>query len=113
MKNYKETPNSIRRWSEETFPDLTSGMQEKKLKEELREVARAENTDRWLGEMADVFIVASILWIRFHNPLGRLALEWVEMHPEYKEIREAVDAKMEINRNREWQVNKNGVYHHV
>lgn len=112
MKKYKENVHSISKWSEETFPVLTSDMQQKKLKEELNEEARAKNTDRWLEEMADVYIVASILWDRFYNPLGRLALEWVEMHPEYKEIREAVDAKMVINRDRKWHINKNGVYHH-
>jgi hypothetical protein len=34
------------------------------------------------------------------------------MHPEYEKIREAVDAKMVINRARKWHINKNGVYHH-
>ncbi len=109
---YQETRQSITQWSVETFPDLTSDMQEKKLKEEVREEEKAKNTDRWLSEMADVYIVASILWERFYNPLGRLALDWVEMHPEYKEIRKAVDEKMVINRARKWHINKNGVYHH-
>jgi hypothetical protein len=112
MKKYKESIHSISKWSEETFPYLTAYMQEKKLKEELEEVARAENTDRWIGEMADVYIVSAILWDRFYNPLGRLGLDWVEMHPEYEKIREAVDAKMVINRARKWHINKNGVYHH-
>lgn len=113
MKKYKESMHSIELWSIDTFPDLTSDMQVKKLKEELKEEARAKNTSHWLEEMADIFIVASILWLRFYNPLGRLALEWIEMHPEYASIREAVDEKMEINRNRIWHVNNNGVYHHV
>ena len=112
MKKYKESMRSIELWSIDTFPDLTSEMQVKKLKEELKEEARAKNTHRWLEEMADVFIVASILWSRFYNPLGRLALEWIEMHPEYESIREAVDEKMAINRARDWHINEYGVYHH-
>ena len=112
MKKYAENIHSITVWSRETFPALTSDMQTKKLKEELEEVARSENTDRWLSEMADVFIVSAILWERFYNPLGRLGLDWIEMKPEAPKIREAVDKKMEINRARKWHINANGVYHH-
>ena len=112
MKKYKETVHSIAEWSIATFPALNAEMQVKKLKEELEEEARAKNSDRWLGEMADCYIVSAILWDRFYSPLGRMGLEWVEAHPEYDKIREAVDEKMIINKARKWHINKNGVYHH-
>lgn len=112
MKKYIDNVITISDWSREVFPALTPEMQRKKLEEELKEVDKAEGTERWLGEMADVYIVACILWGRCKQQIGRMALSWLEMLPEYNEIREAADQKMIINRKRDWHINQNGVYHH-
>ena len=112
MKKHKENVVTITEWSKEVFPDLTYEMQIKKLEEELREVSRAENTDRWLEELADVYIVSAILWGRFERKIGRMSLSWLEDFPEYQKIRESADSKMIINRKRDWHINQNGVYHH-
>jgi hypothetical protein len=112
MKKYTENVVTISDWSNEVFPALTPEMQVKKLEEELREVERAENTERWTEEMADVYIVACILWGRFKRQIGRMALSYLEMLPEYHKIREEADKKMIVNRNRCWHINENGVYHH-
>lgn len=112
MKKYIDNVITIQDWSLDVFPDLNYEMQVKKLEEELREVDRAENTERWAEEMADVYIVACILWGRFKRQIGRMALSYLEMLPEYNKIREEADKKMVINRNRDWHINKNGVYHH-
>jgi hypothetical protein len=112
MKKYTENVVTISDWSNEVFPALTPEMQVKKLEEELREVRRAENTERWIGEMADVYIVACILWGRCEQQIGRMTLSWLEMLDEYPEIREEADKKMIINRKRDWHINQNGVYHH-
>lgn len=112
MKKYIDNTRTISDWSLEVFPDLKYDMQVKKLEEELREVERAENTERWAEEMADVYIVSSILWGRFERQIGRMALSYLEMLPEYNKIREEADKKMVINRKRDWHINENGVYHH-
>lgn len=112
MKKYVENVVTITDWSKEVFPDLDYHMQLKKLEEELKEVARAENSDRWIEEMADVYIVASILWGRFIRQTGRAILSWLEMLPEYDKIRLQADLKMIVNRQRHWHINENGVYHH-
>ena len=112
MRKFKENAITIRDWSFKALPAATGEMQILKLEEELKEVRRAENTDRWLGEMADVYVVACILWERFHRQIGKMTLSWLEMLPEYGKIRDEVDEKMKVNRLRQWHINENGVYHH-
>lgn len=72
MRKNKWSDIKIMEWSIEVFPGLKCEKQLKKLEEELCE-AEAEygkNLERWLEEMADVSIVATILEYRFRSKIG-------------------------------------------
>lgn len=106
-----ETPKSISEWSEQVFPTLTKDSQLEKLIEETREFIDAKTEEEKIKELADVYIVASILKERFNCMLG------FDMYRGcYKDnmtkVYSAIDEKMKINRSRVWEY-KNGVYHHI
>ena len=74
MKRYKWSDIDIVEWSYRALPKLTTQGQWAKLEEELSE-AEAEigkNRDKWIEEMADVSVVATILEYRFRSKIGRL-----------------------------------------
>lgn len=107
----QETPKTISEWSEQVFPTLTKDSQLEKLIEETREFIDAKTDEEKIKELADVYIVASILKERFNCKLG------FDMYRGcYKDnmtaVYSAVDEKMKINRSRIWEF-KNGVYHHI
>lgn len=114
MRKNKWSDIKIMEWSIETFPGLRCEKQIKKLEEELCE-AEAEygkNRERWLEEMADVSIVATILEYRFKSKIGAIMGRYIECLPEKNQIFEARDKKMDVNIMRKWS-NINGVYRHV
>lgn len=105
-----ETPKTIAEWSEKTFPTLTKDAQLEKLIEETSEYMKAETKEERIKELADIYIVASILKERFDCKLGWDMFQGIftiDMVGVYK----AVDKKMEINRNRIWKWNGK-TYHH-
>ena len=105
--------NEITEWSKQVFPDLTMEAQLKKLDEELGELVEAikkEDEAEELKETADLYIVARILNDRFNSYIGAFFLGMIH-NSEVENIEQAVEKKMEINRNRKWNV-KNGVYKH-
>lgn len=105
-----ETPQSIAEWSAEVFPTLTKEAQEAKLAEEIVEYIKAPD-DKKVKELADIYIVASILKHRFGSDFGFAmfrGLFTLDMTPVYKEI----DRKMNVNRSRKWVWNGK-TYKHV
>ena len=106
-----ETPKSIAEWSEQVFPTLTENAQNIKLFEEVLEYFKAKTLEEKIKELADIYIVASILKERFGSDLGFFVFRSLftnEMVGVYK----AVDEKMKINRARVWEWNGK-TYHHV
>ncbi len=114
MKKYKWSDVRITDWSYEVFAGLTAEAQLKKLEEEIIEADKeyGVNVDRWIEEMADVSIVASILEYRFRSKIGRVVWQYIDALPEHDKILTARDVKMDINVNRQW-INQDGVYRHV
>lgn len=105
-----ETPKSISDWSLGVFPTLTKDAQLEKLIEETREYMKAKSDEERIKELADIYIVASILKERFDCKLGWGIFQGIftfDMFGVYK----AVDKKMEINRKRIWKWNGK-TYHH-
>lgn len=105
-----ETPKSIAEWSEQVFPKLTKEAQEAKLAEEILEYIKASDDEK-VKELADIYIVASILKHRFGSDFCFAmfrGLFTLDMTTVYKEI----DRKMSVNRSRKWAWNGK-TYHHV
>lgn len=98
----KWTDKEIVDWHKKTFPLCTIEEQAKKVKEEIQEVINtlinADGTDRYIEEVADVYIATLVLKQRFGVDL-RLP------------ILEAIDKKMDENVQRKW-TKVNGVYRH-
>ena len=114
MKRYKWSDTDIVEWSYRALPKLTTQGQWAKLEEELSE-AEAEigkNRDKWIEEMADVSVVATILEYRFRSKIGRLIGLYIDGLPERHLIMEARDLKMGVNVLRKWDI-ADGSYHHV
>ena len=106
----RETPKTISDWSEQVFPTLVKESQQKKLIEELVEYMKAKTEEEHIKELADIYIVASILRERFDCDLGFQAFRSIFTN-DMTAVYPAVDEKMKINRSRVWEF-KNGVYHH-
>lgn len=105
-----ETPKTINEWSKQVFTTLEEESQKKKLIEELIEYLKAQTDEERIKELADIYIVASILRERFNSDLGFSAFRGI-FTADMTAVYQAVDAKMKINRSRVWEF-KNGVYHH-
>lgn len=105
----KSIAEQISRWSKDVFPDLTLEKQLLKLEEELNEEKQAQTPEDLIGERADVYIVASILWKRFNSTIGQ---DYCDMY-DFQYIKEAARKKLEINKKRVWMKTKEGMYHHV
>ena len=95
----KWTDKDIVEWHKKTFPLCTIEEQAQKVKEEIQEVINtlinADGTDRYIEEVADVYIATLVLKQRFG----------VDLH---LPILEAIDKKMDINVKRKWVGN-----HHI
>ena len=114
MKKCKWSDVAIAEWSYQAFPGLKCAGQHLKLDEELQE-AEAEfgrDIERWIEEMADVSIVAAILYRRFRSLTGRVINEYIRSLPEAGRIFQIRDNKMEINTIRKWEI-RDGSYLHV
>lgn len=111
-----ETIKSIADWNEQTFPDATFDDQRQKFYEEMGEYNNTDHKD--ISELADMFIVAcgairfDLLEAMFE--LGTVCYFANKNHEmRLKELRKAVNDKMEINRKRKWGKTDNGTYHHI
>lgn len=105
--------NDILSWHKKTFPDVKLEGMLLKLDEELGELVEAikkEDEAEELKETADLYIVARILNDRFNSYIGAFFLGMIH-NSEVKNLEQAVEKKMEINRKRKWNI-KNGVYKH-
>ena len=106
-----ETPKTISDWSEQGFPVLEKQSQQSKLVEEVCEFINAKSDEEQIKELADIYIVASILRERFNDNIGFRFFQGL-FKADMKAVYPAIDAKMKINRSRIWEF-KNGVYHHI
>lgn len=103
---------SITRWHRETFPECDVGSQRLKLAEESEEYYYAKGRTNKLEELADVYITASSLWMRYHDYAGKFILDMIEHFKIWGELQDAIDAKMDINVMRKWQM-CSGNWRHV
>lgn len=106
-----ENMKSISDWSSEVFPTLTKEAQLEKLIEEVVEFAKAGTDEERMKELADIYIVASILKNRFNCGLGWTAFQGL-YRTKLVDVYHKVDEKMKINRKRKWEWNGK-TYHHV
>lgn len=107
------TDDKIVEWHKKTFPDCTYESQLLKLDEELNEVSEAQNKGNYehsFDELADVYIVATVLKERFNSTIGVYFIELLEGDP-VPFLFERVDRKMDLNSKRVWH-KVNGVYRH-
>lgn len=105
---------TIAEWHKITFPEATLESQLLKLDEELKEVVaaqRAREFEHSYNELADVYIVACSLKIRFNSTIGSYFVGLIEekLSPN---LQARIDKKMDENLKRKWEF-KNGVYRHV
>jgi NTP pyrophosphatase (non-canonical NTP hydrolase) len=109
----KWTDEKIVAWHKKTFPDCTFESQLAKLDEELKEVSDAQkkgNYEQSFDELADVYIVATVLKERFNSTIATYFLE-MEDAWQTPSLFERVDRKMDTNQKRTW-CKVNGVYRH-
>lgn len=113
MIDVEKLNSEIVEWHKKTFPDCTYESQLAKLDEELNEVSEAQkkgNYEHSFDELADVYIVATVLKERFNSAIAKYFLAW-EDGWQTPSLFERVDRKMEVNQKRTWQ-KVNGVYRH-
>ena len=107
------TDKDIVAWHKKTFPDCTFESQLLKLDEEIKEVIESRQHGRLADsydEVADLYIVATVLAKRYKSALGRYFVGVVHEFP-VPNLQTRIDKKMEINKKRVW-VKVRGVYHH-
>lgn len=97
-----ESIKTIIQWHEQTFPEATLEGQTAKFADERKEFEQESSLEEW----SDMFIVAcgiarfdSILALHYFSDCFKI-LERQAIRNIY--IQQAVDKKMEINRNRKW-----------
>lgn len=110
----------ITEWHKATFPNATLASQLVKFNEEINELDISE--DKREKELADVVIVAIVLFNRFNCKIGFLAINsFINqllgsiMNPVEAQqyINRLVNEKMEINSKRTWEETASGEYRHV
>lgn len=109
----KWTDDKILDWHKKTFPDCTYESQLEKLDEELKEVVEAQRNrliEHSYDELADVYIVSTVLKERFNSTMGAYFTLLLNEHP-VPELSKRVDRKMNTNQKRTW-CKVNGVYRH-
>ena len=109
----KWTDKKIVDWHKKTFPDCTYESQLAKLDEELKEVVEAQRNgekEKSYDEVADVYIVSTVLKERFNSTIGKHFIGLLNEYPA-PELSKRVDRKMDINAKRTWH-KVNGVYRH-
>lgn len=105
----------IAEWHTATF-DSSRDEQIIKLQEELSEARNANSIEEWYEEMADVLFVISALVYRYNDSDALLyAASITNILPRfmYNEIRDKLNKKFEINKNRKWEKQPDGTYHHI
>ena len=110
----KWTDKKIVAWHKKTFPDCSYESQLAKLDEELNEVSEAQKKGNYVqsfDELADVYIVATVLKERFNSIIGAYFIGLINEHPA-PELSKRGDRKMEVNQKRTFTF-KNGVYKHI
>ena len=109
------TKDDILHWHIEKMPDCTKAEQYIKGNKEAKEYYDARKFGDYaskLEELADVYIVNVILWLRYHDHNARLMVEFIETRKKWLEIEKAVDCKMEINAKRTF-IRKYGEWRHL
>ena len=107
------TYEKIVEWHKKTFPDCTYESQLAKLDEELKEVVEAQRNrliENSFDELANVYIVSTVLKERFNSTIGAYFTLLLNEHP-VPSLFERVDRKMDANQKRTWH-KVNGVYRH-
>lgn len=99
----------------ELWPDVTLDGQLAKFDEEHNEYKQAlYGTEESLYELADMIIVsAGIARFDYTYAMGLLSDMLYTAEFSISDIWEAVEKKLEKNRNRKWGKNKEGLYHHI
>lgn len=102
-------------WHRQTFVGCKAEQQRKKLCLECREyfdaVKRGTYAEK-LEEIADVYICAASLYMRFNDYAAWFILRMIERRQKWPEISEAVDLKMDVNAARRFAC-INGEWRHV
>ena len=107
MSNW--TAKDIVRWHKKALPKTTAEEQLVKLANEAMEYFNAPDTVNRMEEMADVYIAAINLWRRYGEPLGLLIENWRPIGVSEADIKDAINAKMDINAERTWKDNQHVV----
>jgi hypothetical protein len=113
MKKYKWNLRTIGLWNKATFPYETVRGQRLKCSSEAREYFNAKTYNERIEELADFYIANAGLDGRFNEDGGRLVCELMRDLPNWDEINEAVQNKMEINLTRTWEKTNTGEHRHV
>lgn len=108
-----ETIASIIEWSQQAFPDATLDGQREKYIEESKEWEASKCSD--ITELADMFIVACSVGrfdpILCMRQMTDVNLELVKADLMSKDLEDAINKKMAINRARTWE-KRDGLYKH-
>lgn len=102
----------IAEWHRQALPKCDVASQRIKLDKECEEFYFAKAMPDKLEEIADVYIVAAALWMRYHDFAGRFVADRLEKSKSWPKISEAVDCKMDINACRKYEL-INGEWRHV
>lgn len=109
MKHW--TPEEIARWHAQTFPQATQASQLIKLEEELEERQNAGSQENRLRETADIIIVCTALNLRWNSRIaGMIADTFCTSAEICEKISAFVDAKMQENTHRRWEIIPDGRY---
>lgn len=117
LENIDNRLNSIKRWHEKTFPDVTLAGQLAKLEEEICESLKVGKKDKaaLFEEIADVLIVCAGLR-RFDSKIG-ISIENNYLNNATPDILLVIDLaiiqKMNKNRKRKWEKTEDGRFHHI
>ncbi len=117
LENIDNRLNSIKRWHEKTFPDVTLAGQLAKLEEEICESLKVGKKDKaaLFEEIADVLIVCAGLR-RFDSKIG-ISIENNYLNNATPDILSVIDLaiiqKMNKNRKRKWEKTEDGRFHHI
>lgn len=113
----KWTNDKIVKWHKEVFPKCKMSSMLLKLEEEVNEYQDAfDNRDYESAvlELADVYIVAVVLWKRYNSIIGGHFIEEIEdnLGPSRSTLYDTIDKKMAINVDRTFE-RVGSVYRHT
>lgn len=103
----------IVKWHKKTFPDITLVGMLLKLEEEIQEFLEALHSGSETHsqeELADVYIVATVLKERFHSALGGYFKDLLYNYPK-SYLEDTVKRKLKINKGRTWKTKKGVIRH--